>query len=33
MELSGAEVSHEAQYFADPSAAPAWRSQWVEAMV
>ena len=32
MEFSGNKVSHETQYFADPFAAPAWRSQWVEPM-
>jgi hypothetical protein len=30
MEFRGGKVAHEVQYFADPFAAPAWRSQWVE---
>jgi hypothetical protein len=30
MEFSDGKVSHETQYFADPFAAPAWRSQWAE---
>jgi hypothetical protein len=30
MEFSEGKVAHEAQYFADPFAAPAWRSPWVE---
>ena len=29
MEFRDGKVSHETQYFADPFAAPAWRSQWV----
>jgi len=32
MEFIGDKVSHETQYFADPFAAPAWRTQWVEPM-
>jgi hypothetical protein len=32
MEFRGDKVSHETQYFADPFAAPAWRTQWVEPM-
>jgi hypothetical protein len=30
MEFRDGKVSHEAQYFADPFDAPAWRAQWVE---
>lgn len=30
MEFQDGKVLHETQYFADPFAAPAWRSQWVE---
>jgi SnoaL-like domain len=30
MEFRDGKVVHETQYFADPFAAPAWRSQWVE---
>jgi hypothetical protein len=30
MEFRDGKVAHETQYFADPFAAPAWRSQWVE---
>jgi hypothetical protein len=30
MEFSNGKVVHETQYFADPFAAPAWRSQWVK---
>ncbi len=30
MEFSNGKVVHETQYFADPFAAPAWRSQWVQ---
>lgn len=30
MQFRDGKVSHETQYFADPFAAPAWRSQWVE---
>ncbi len=30
MEFRNARVVHETQYFADPFAAPAWRSQWVQ---
>ncbi|RUL63234.1 nuclear transport factor 2 family protein [Dyella dinghuensis] len=30
MEFRDGKVAHEVQYFADPFAAPAWRSQWVE---
>ncbi|HTV83910.1 MAG TPA: nuclear transport factor 2 family protein [Dyella sp.] len=30
MEFKDGKVAHETQYFADPFAAPAWRSQWVE---
>jgi ketosteroid isomerase-like protein len=29
MEFRNNKVVHETQYFADPFAAPAWRSQWV----
>jgi hypothetical protein len=29
MEFRDGKVVHETQYFADPFAAPAWRSQWV----
>jgi hypothetical protein len=32
MEFRGMKVVHETQYFADPFAPPAWRSQWVERM-
>ena len=32
MEFRGGEVVHETQYFADPFAAPEWRSQWVQRM-
>src|ERR1700758_4225588 len=32
MEFRGDEVVREKQYFADPFAAPAWRSQWIEQM-
>jgi hypothetical protein len=30
MEFRNGKVMHETQYFADPFAAPSWRSQWVE---
>jgi hypothetical protein len=30
MEFRNGKVVHETQYFADPFAAPAWRSQWVQ---
>jgi hypothetical protein len=30
MEFSNAKVVHETQYFAEPFAAPLWRSQWVQ---
>jgi hypothetical protein len=30
MEFSNGKVVHETQYFADPFAAPGWRTQWVE---
>ncbi len=30
MEFREGKVVHETQYFAEPFAAPAWRSQWVE---
>ena len=30
MEFRNGKVAHETQYFADPFAAPAWRSQWVQ---
>jgi hypothetical protein len=30
MEFRDGKVVHETQYFAEPFAAPAWRSQWVE---
>jgi hypothetical protein len=30
MEFREGRVVHETQYFADPFAAPAWRSQWVQ---
>jgi hypothetical protein len=30
MEFRDGRVVHEAQYFAEPFVAPAWRSQWVE---
>lgn len=30
MEFADGKVVHETQYFAEPFAAPAWRSQWVE---
>ncbi len=30
MEFQGGKVAHEAQYFAEPFEAPAWRAQWVE---
>jgi hypothetical protein len=29
-EFHEGKVVHETQYFADPFAAPAWRSQWVQ---
>jgi len=32
MEFRGNKVVHETQYFSDPFAAPAWRSQWVQTM-
>ena len=32
MEFKDGKVVHETQYFADPFAAPAWRTQWVERM-
>jgi len=32
MEFRDAKVVHETQYFADPFAAPPWRSQWVTRM-
>jgi ketosteroid isomerase-like protein len=32
MEFSGDRVARETQYFANPFAASAWRSQWVERM-
>jgi hypothetical protein len=31
-EFRGNKVFHEAQYFAEPLAPAAWRSQWVERM-
>jgi ketosteroid isomerase-like protein len=31
MELSDGKVRHETQYFAEPFAAPAWRSRWAES--
>ena len=30
MEFHDGKVVHETQYFADPFAAPSWRSQWVQ---
>jgi hypothetical protein len=33
MEFQAGKVVHETQYFADPFAAPAWRSQWVQPIV
>ena len=30
MEFSDGKVAHETQYFAEPFAAPAWRSRWAE---
>jgi ketosteroid isomerase-like protein len=30
MEFQDGKVVHETQYFAEPFAAPAWRSQWVD---
>jgi len=30
MEFRSGKVVHETQYFADPFAAPEWRSRWVE---
>jgi hypothetical protein len=30
MEFRDGKVVHETQYFADPFAAPAWRTQWVQ---
>jgi len=30
MEFRNGKVVHETQYFADPFAAPTWRSQWVQ---
>jgi hypothetical protein len=30
MEFNNGKVIHETQYFADPFAAPAWRTQWVQ---
>jgi hypothetical protein len=30
MEFRNGKVVHETQYFADPFAAPAWRSRWVQ---
>jgi hypothetical protein len=33
MEFRDGKVVHETQYFADPFAAPQWRSQWVEPAV
>lgn len=30
MEFLNGKVIHETQYFADPFAAPSWRSQWVQ---
>lgn len=30
MEFRDGKVAHEVQYFADPFAAPAWRTQWVD---
>ncbi len=30
MEFRNGKVAHEAQYFAEPFIAPAWRAQWVE---
>ncbi len=32
MEFRDGKVVHETQYFADPFAAPPWRSQWVQKM-
>jgi hypothetical protein len=32
MEFQNGKVVHETQYFADPFAAPAWRSQWVQLL-
>jgi len=32
MEFRGDKVVHETQYFSDPFAAPAWRTQWVQPM-
>jgi hypothetical protein len=32
MEFRNNKVVHETQYFADPFAAPSWRTQWVEKM-
>lgn len=32
MEFRAGKVARETQYFADPFAAPGWRSQWVEPM-
>jgi hypothetical protein len=32
MEFKDGKVVHETQYFADPFAAPSWRTQWVEKM-
>jgi hypothetical protein len=32
MEFRNGKVVHETQYFSDPFAAPAWRSQWVQRM-
>jgi hypothetical protein len=32
MEFRNGKVVHETQYFADPFEAPAWRSQWVQAI-
>jgi hypothetical protein len=32
MEFRDGKVSHEAQYFADPFKAPAWRAQWVDTV-
>jgi hypothetical protein len=32
MELSGAKVAHETQYFAGPFEASSWRKKWVESL-
>ena len=33
MQFRGSKVVHETQYFADPFEAPAWRREWVQAVV